>query len=156
MLVVSPNVGSSLRNVPDRSMTGMLCGTWSSCLPFVLLGCFWVCLLLGESFTIFGTILAELDFVAFISEPGTFLSFVLRFCVLVPLLIDDLPGMRRFCSPVCLGDWGLVDWLWFKYTGILVFSLELLVVWVVDWHFDDFTAETEEVKNQITRYIWIY
>lgn len=129
LVVLSPKVGSSFKNVPERSITGISGGfsISSRLLPWLgsRLLCFVLHLLTGDSFTTFGTIFAELDFVAFINEPGNFRSVVLYLFMLFALVLVLLAICElRFCVSH-LGSQLLHLFTWFRYTGIFVFNLLL-------------------------------
>lgn len=115
------NMGSSFRKVPERSIAGM--GSCSSrlfilLLVFIFVVCFCCLHNLGvSSFATFGTILAELDFVALIKEPDIFLSHT-RALILAEC-VHTCPFMLVFDLPLPLHD----TEFWLEYTGIFVFTL---------------------------------
>lgn len=125
LAVLSANIGSSFRNVPERSITGMC--SWSSRLwtlleVLKLFACFCLHSLVETgcgSFATFGTILAELDFVALISEPETFRSQILALLLADCMFICTLELAFDLLLPLHDTEF------WFKYTGIFVFTLPL-------------------------------
>lgn len=146
-IVLSPKVGSSFRKVPERSMTGISGsggggggGAISPVERFVartLLG-----LLFGESFTILGTILAELDLVALIKDP---FRWLLRFTALLfVVVLFNCKGSTDRCLSTCS-----VFFAWLEYTGILVFILLLGVNWRDEGPCDEFTAVKIKGKSNI-------
>lgn len=147
LVVLSPKVGSSFKNVPERSITG-ISGRFSfssrllTWFPDRLLS-FTLYLLAADSFTIFGTIFAELDFVAFIKEPGNFRSVVFSLLMLVVLLLVLLAACgHRLCVSHLVSP--LLHLLpWFIYTGIFVFNL--LLPCSGTGHFEDFIAAKAKI-----------